>query len=90
MGGANRCLTIIVTESQLAVNTFFPFTFFSDKIDMEHVIPINKVTEYVSKGSIVEIDFIRADGTEGKISLYLKSPAEFMQAIQQAKLSNRS
>ena len=57
LGGASNCLTVIVTRSQLAVTTFFPFTALAGTYDLEHVVPISNITALTPKGKAIEVVF---------------------------------
>ena len=86
LGGANHCLTVIVTKSQLAITTFFPFTAFAGIYDLEHLIPISDITRVAPRSKITEIEFMRSDGTRRKVSLRLRNTGGFLQAL--GKITN--
>ena len=82
LGGASNCLTVIVTRSQLAVTTFFPFTALAGIYDIEHVVPISDITALTPKGKAIEVEFQTIDGTRRKLSLRLRDPAGFLRAVE--------
>jgi len=83
LGGASNCLTIIVTRSQLAITTFFPFTAFAGTCDLEHLIPNSDITNLIPKGRVTELEFRRSDGTRRKLSLRLRNTNGFLRALQE-------
>lgn len=83
LGGASNCLTVIVTRSQLAITTFFPFTAFASRYDVEHLIPISAITSLTPKGRVTELEYRRSDGTHRKLSLRLRKTNDFMRVIQE-------
>ena len=86
LGGAKNCLTVIVTKSQLAITTFFPFTAFAGIYDLEHLIPLSDINGVAPRGKITEIEFMRRDGTRCKVSLRLRNTGGFLQAL--GKITN--
>jgi hypothetical protein len=89
LGGASNCLTVVVTRSQLAITTFFPFTAFAGTYDLEHLIPISDITNLTPKGRITELEFQKSDGTRRKLSLRLRDTAGFLRALQKQKNSEQ-
>lgn len=83
LGGANNCLTVIVTDSHLAITTFFPFTAFLDMYDLEHLIPLPEITDLSPRGKVIDVAFRRSDGTPGKVTLRLRNTAGFLHALRQ-------
>ncbi len=81
LGGASRCLTVIVTRTQLAITTYFPFTAFAGTYDLEHVVPLKDITRAGTRGRITEIEFLLPDGTRRKVVLRLKDTAGFLRAL---------
>lgn len=81
LGGASRCLTIIVTRSQLAITTFFPFTAFAGFYDLEHLVPLADITKADTRGLVTEIEFLQKDGSRRKVILRLRDTAGFLRAL---------
>ena len=82
LGGASNCLTVIVTNTHVAITTFFPFTAFAGFYDLEHLIPISDITDIEPKGRNTKIEFKVGDGTNRKLSLRLRNTPSFVQALQ--------
>jgi len=79
LGGASNTLTVIVTGSDLAITSFFPA--FVGILDLEHVIPRNKILKIEERGEIVDIEFLGQGGAPAKFTLRLRKMGEFLQAI---------
>ena len=90
MGGANNCLTVIVTQSKLAVTTFFPFTALAETYDLEHLVPITDITALTSKGKVIVVEYQRMDGTRRRLSLRLRDPAGFIRALERPTPSEQA
>lgn len=84
-GGAGNCLKIIVTNDELWTTTWFPFTLIIDKIDLEHRIQkelitnIEKRTKLTKEGFIIH--FKTENGTEKTVELYPKNNEAFAKVI---------
>lgn len=87
IGGANNCLTVIVTDSSLAIRLFFPFSIFAESVDLEHLTPLSKIVNVVPKHRVIDVEFLRDDDTRRKVSLRLRDPAGFLQAIGKSSAS---
>ncbi len=90
LGGANNCLTVVVTETHLAITTFFPFTAFLDMCDLEHLIPLSEITDLSPRDKVIDLAFRRSDGTPGKVTLRLRNTAGFLHAVQQQSAANQA
>ncbi len=82
LGGASNCLTVIVTNSQLAITTFFPFTAFARTYDLEHLVSISDITGVSTRGKVTEVEFKKSDGTRRKVSLRLRDTPGFFGALE--------
>lgn len=82
LGGAQNCLTIILTEDELWITTFFPFTAFVGFYDLEHRIPIGCITELQRDGKKFTIDFVNYNAEPGRIALRLRRAEQFVDAIE--------
>ncbi len=49
IGGASRCLHLVVTPDLLWVTSWFPFTLLTGFYDLEHVIPLDAIDSIVRK-----------------------------------------
>jgi hypothetical protein len=87
IGGASNCLTVIVTDSSLAIRLLFPFSIFAESADLEHLIPLSRIVNIAPKSRVIEVVFLMADDTRRKVSLRLRDPAGFLQAIGKSSAS---
>lgn len=81
-GGASNCLTVIVTNTHVAITTFFPFTALAGFYDLEHLIPVSDITDIEPKGKVTEIEFKVGDRINRKLSLRLTDTTGFMRALE--------
>ena len=51
LGGARNCLRLVVTKDWLWVTSWFPFSLIGPFYDLEHVIPLSRITDIDSKDS---------------------------------------
>src|SRR5262245_41064638 len=49
LGGGNRCVRLVITKDLLWVTSWFPFSLLAPSYDLEHVIPLDRITEVESK-----------------------------------------
>ena len=81
LGGASNCLTVVLTDTELWITTFFPFTVFAGFYDLEHRIPLQSLREVSQDGKAVTIDFVLPDGERRRIVLRLRRALEFMAVL---------
>jgi hypothetical protein len=81
LGGAQNCLSVTLTDSELWITTFFPFTAFAGFYDLEHRIPTIQLRSVQQNGKAVTIDFDARDGDTWRVVLYLRRASEFMAVI---------
>jgi len=87
LGGANGCLVVQVTESELDIHPFVPFNWFflPEVYGLEHRIPLGQISSaaIVKKflGRRVEVEFTTKGRVPEKVSLFLRRPEEFLAAI---------
>jgi len=84
-GGANNCLKIIITNEELWITSWFPFSLLIEKFDLEHRIKKDQITDIeqlkkMTKNSFI-IHFKTDDNSEKTIELYPKDSNAFAQAI---------
>lgn len=80
LGGARNCLSVTLTDSELWITTFFPFTTMVGSSDLEHRIPTSRVLAVVHRGSRVTIDFATETGDRRRFVLWLRQASEFIAA----------
>ncbi len=81
LGGASNCLSVILTDSELWITTFFPFTAFAGYYDLEHRVSTQSLTQVLQNRKSVTIEFSMPDGAQRRIVLRLRSAPEFMAAL---------
>ena len=87
LGGANGCLVVQITDSELDIHPFVPFNWFflpeiyglEYRISLEHVLSVKIIKKFLRKR--VEVEFTTKGGIPEKISLLLKHPEDFLAAI---------
>lgn len=87
IGGANNCLRVTVTDSEVWIRTFFPFNLLARSIDLEHRIPRESILAVerlssVRRQRIVLLDFQLPDGGQRRLKLRLKNPQAFLAALR--------
>jgi hypothetical protein len=85
-GGTSRCLRITVTDEEVWMRTFFPFTAFALDFDLEHRIPKSAIVALQEVPGLfrpaIELKFRDSSGVLHNIQLYVNQPAKFLHAIQ--------
>ena len=81
IGGAQNCLSVTLTDSELQVTTFFPFTAFAGSYDLEHRVSLQSLTNATQNGKSVTIDFDMPDGDRRRIVLHRRRASDFMTAL---------
>jgi hypothetical protein len=85
LGGANNCLRLVVTRDMLWVTSWFPFSIFTALYDMEHVIPLDRITEVEPKrGSLrrgIRLTYAGANGAPHSLHLAPKDEEGFLRAM---------
>jgi hypothetical protein len=90
--GARNCLVVTVTRTDLHVYLIFPFNqmFLSRINDLEHHIPLDRITNITSKKGFLRrrtliVDFFGEDCGKKEIELTLKSPDDFLSALEKGE-----
>lgn len=86
LGGAQRCLTVIVTKTHLHLTSFFPFNLILPFYDLEHSIPRSRITNLTTTFDTAIITFNREDGREEKLKIRLWKTPAFLIAIESQPL----
>lgn len=86
LGGASRCLVVAVTENRLIIRPTFPFNlmFLPEIYGLEHDIPTDRVTHVDVKSGrsgSVRVTFRDLDGESHDVTLYLRNPVGFVNAL---------
>jgi len=92
LGGARNCLVVTVTRTELHVYPIFPFNlmFFPQINDLEHHIPLDRITNIMFKKRFLRrktliLDFFGEDCGKKEIELTLKSPEDFLSALEKSE-----
>jgi hypothetical protein len=86
LGGGNNCVRLVITKDLLWVTSWFPFSIFAPAYDMEHVIPLDWITEVelkrglLSKG--VRLTYVDAIGSAHSLKLVPRNEESFLRAIE--------
>jgi hypothetical protein len=86
LGGGRNCVRLVVTQDLLWVTTWFPFLILAPAYDMEHVIPLQRITniatKQVFKTTIIELTFIGKNDQPRTLILIPKYAQTFKQMIK--------
>lgn len=92
LGGARNCLVVTVTKTELHVYPIFPFNlmFLPQINDLEHHIPLDRITNITIKKGFLRrrtliVDFFGEDCGKKEIELTLKSPDDFLSALEKGE-----
>ena len=92
LGGARNCLVVTVTKTELHLCLIFPLNlmFLSRIYDLEHHIPLDRITNITSKKGFLRrrtliVDFFGEDCGKREIELILKSPDDFLSALEKGE-----
>ena len=91
LGGAQNCLRLLISESELWVTPIFPFSALAETMDLDHRIPLASIQELSFAKRLLNtrctLKYKDVTGAEHKIEISPKKPAEFMAALnsQRAK-----
>jgi hypothetical protein len=85
LAGARNCLHITVTDAEVWVRSFFPFSALAQELDLEHRIPRLSITSVQPKQSAlvrtVLLDYRDECGQTHRLSLVLRKPDDFLRAL---------
>jgi hypothetical protein len=86
IGGARNCLRLVVTKDLLWVTSWFPFGIFAAACDLDHVIPLDRVTSVQSdrflRADTLLLTFIDLTGGSHTLRLMPKNRERFLEAIR--------
>ena len=86
LGGARNCLRVAVTDSEVWIRPFFPFSLLAGDFDLEHRIPRSSIlAAELSSSSLIRsvlLDFRLADGSQRRVQLRLRDPDAFLAALK--------
>ena len=94
LGGASRCLRLVVTKELLWVTSWFPFSIFAALYDLEHVIPLQKILSVEGKqsamGQSLLLTYTDNQSRNHSLQLRPKNPEEFVEALRVGASSSPS
>lgn len=86
LGGARNCLRVTVTDTEVWIRSFFPFSLLAGDFDLEHRIPLSSISSAELSNSafrrFVLLDFNFADGSNRRIQLFLRDPDAFLSSLK--------
>jgi hypothetical protein len=83
-GGGNNCVRLVITKDLLWVTSWFPFSLLAPAYDMEHVIPLDWITEVEhNRGFVpgIRLTYVDANGAAHSLKLVLRNEEGFLRAI---------
>jgi hypothetical protein len=85
LGGVNNCVRLVITKDLLWVTSWFPFSFLATACDMEHVIPLDWISEVESKHGFfrkgIRLSYVDANGAGHSLRLLPRNEEGFLRAI---------
>ncbi|HWB06770.1 MAG TPA: hypothetical protein VG796_27345 [Verrucomicrobiales bacterium] len=87
LGGASRCLRVTVTDTEVWIRSFFPFSLIMES-DLGHKISLSDITsarmiERAFGRPRVVLEFSLPDGNSRQLSLTLRNPSAFLTALSE-------
>lgn len=82
-GGGTNCVRLVITKDLLWVTSWFPFSFFAPAYDMEHVIPLDGITEVEhNRGFVkgVRLTYVSENGAVRSLELVPINQEGFLRA----------
>jgi hypothetical protein len=84
-GGARNCLRLVVTRDLLLVTSWFPFSLITPFYDLEHSIPINRISALESDSFLwfkgIRVVFTDEYGNNHSLALYPRNLEGFLNAL---------
>jgi hypothetical protein len=84
--GGNNCVRLVITKDLLWVTSWFPFSLLAPTYDLEHVIPLDWITEvehergFLLKG--IRLTYVDAYGAAHSLKLVPKNEEGFLRAME--------
>src|SRR2546422_10074370 len=86
LGGGKNCTRLVITKDLLWVTSWFPFSLFAAAYDLEHVIPLDWITEIEQKRSFmwkgIRLTYVDANGAAHSLKLVPRNEESFLRAIE--------
>ncbi|HEY7182225.1 MAG TPA: hypothetical protein VIC84_12430 [Blastocatellia bacterium] len=85
LGGWNNCVRLVITKDLLWVTSWFPFSIFAPACDMEHVIPLDWITEVehnrgFTKG--IRLTYVGENGAVRSLELVPRNEESVLRAME--------
>jgi hypothetical protein len=85
LGGARNCLQVTVTDAEVWIRPFFPFSVLAQQFDLEHRIARASITSVQPTQSAfvrsLILDYRDERGQTHRLSLMLRKPDDFLRAL---------
>ena len=85
LGGAHACLRLVVTKDWLWVTSWFPFSLLTAFYDLEHLIPLNRITNIESQQRFgwreVHLTYADTNGAPHSLKLSPKNEQGFLRVM---------
>jgi hypothetical protein len=89
IGGARNCLRLVVTKDWLWVTSWFPFSLLGPFYDLEHVIPLKRITNIESRKGfgrkVLRLTYADQIGGLHSLRLIPKDSEGFLRVIDAAE-----
>ncbi len=90
LGGGHGCIRLVITGELLWVTSWFPFSLIAPFYDMEHVIPLNRITDIETRerwiSTEVTLTYIDVKETSHRLKLVPKNLSVFLEALNKTDL----
>src|SRR5688572_22978969 len=92
-GGGNNCVRLVITKDFLWVTSWFPFSIFAPAYAIEHVIPLDRITEAESKHGFlsrgIHLTYVDGNGYSHSLRLIPRNEERFWRVIAADQDVNR-
>jgi len=85
MGSAEKTLDIVLTKDELRTRGPKIFAWIAEKIDLEHRIPLKKISKVEQKGKLIKISFSVENASTRTLSIRTKNPDEFISLLNKQR-----
>jgi hypothetical protein len=82
LGGAQNALAVVLTDADLWITTFSFFRGIAGFYDLDHRIPISRITNVENRGKAIFVQFQKPDGDQCKIELRLRGTHDFLSCLR--------
>jgi len=84
LGGANNCLRVTVTDSELWIAPHFPFSAFGSSLDLDHRVERSAIASIKRRGKPITVEWMTPNGEPKAVELRLRRPLEFVAVLSNA------